>query len=108
MGHPTFVTGGGSRVIALATRAASRLLTRHAGAGGMTKGRAALTVVAATEGWTRRDHCALQNSILPWKAIMRGELSPPNPTPSNPVGGEIVLVKAPKPVCVAGLPGVPA
>src|SRR6202453_5468420 len=42
MGHPTFVTGAGSRVIALATRAASRLLTRHAGAGGMTKGRAAL------------------------------------------------------------------
>jgi hypothetical protein len=41
---------------------------------------------------------ALQNSILPWKAIMRGELSPPNPTPSNPVGGEMVLVKAPKPV----------
>ena len=51
---------------------------------------------------------APQNSILPWKAIMRGELSPPNPTPSSPVGGEIVLVNAPKPVWVPGLPGVPA
>lgn len=49
-----------------------------------------------------------QNSILPWKAIMRGELSPPSPTPSSPVGGEIVLVIAPKPVWVAGSPGVPA
>lgn len=39
-----------------------------------------------------------QNSILPWKAIMRGELSPPRPTPSRPVGGEMVLVSAPKPV----------
>ena len=39
---------------------------------------------------------------------MRGELSPPSPTPSNPVGGEMVLVSAPKPVWVAGLPGVPA
>ncbi len=49
-----------------------------------------------------------QNSILPWKAIMRGELSPPSPTPSSPVGGEMVLVSAPNPVCVAGSPGVPA
>src|ERR1700733_2878013 len=49
-----------------------------------------------------------QNSILPWNAIIRGELSPPSPTPSKPVGGEIVLVKAPKPVWVAGLPGGPA
>jgi hypothetical protein len=39
-----------------------------------------------------------QNSILPWNAIMRGELSPPSPTPSSPVGGEIVLVNEPKPV----------
>ena len=39
---------------------------------------------------------------------MRGELSPPSPTPSSPVGGEMVLVSAPKPVCVAGSPGVPA
>jgi hypothetical protein len=39
---------------------------------------------------------------------MRGELSPPSPTPSSPVVGEIVLVSAPNPVCVAGLPGVPA
>ena len=39
---------------------------------------------------------------------MRGELSPPYPTPSRPVGGEVVEVKAPKPVCVAGLPGIPA
>ncbi len=39
-----------------------------------------------------------QNSILPWNAIMRGELSPPSPTPSSPVGGEMVLVNAPKPV----------
>ena len=49
-----------------------------------------------------------QNSILPWNAIMRGELSPPRPTPSSPVGGEMVLVSAPKPVWVAGSPGVPA
>ena len=39
---------------------------------------------------------------------MRGELSPPRPTPSKPVGGEMVLVSAPKPVWVAGFPGVPA
>jgi hypothetical protein len=39
-----------------------------------------------------------QNSILPWNAIMRGELSPPSPTPSSPVGGEMVLVNEPKPV----------
>ena len=39
---------------------------------------------------------------------MRGELSPPSPTPSNPVGGEVVEVSAPKPVCVEGLPGIPA
>jgi uncharacterized glyoxalase superfamily protein PhnB len=38
---------------------------------------------------------------------MRGELSPPRPTPSRPVGGEIVLVSAPNPVCVAGSPGMP-
>jgi hypothetical protein len=30
-----------------------------------------------------------QNSRRPWNAIIRGELSPPNPTPSNPVGGEV-------------------
>ena len=39
---------------------------------------------------------------------MRGALSPPNPTPSRPVGGEVVLVSAPKPVCVPGSPGIPA
>ena len=49
-----------------------------------------------------------QNSILPWNAIIRGELSPPSPTPSSPVGGEMVLVTAPKPVWVPGFPGVPA
>ena len=27
---------------------------------------------------------------------MRGELSPPSPTPSKPVGGEMVLANAPK------------
>lgn len=49
----------------------------------------------------------LQNSILPWKAIMRGELSPPRPTPSKPVGGEIVLSNVPN---RAGMkpPGTPA
>ena len=39
---------------------------------------------------------------------MRGELSPPSPTPSSPVGGEVVLVSAPKPVCVERFPGIPA
>jgi len=38
---------------------------------------------------------------------MRGELSPPNPTPSSPVGGDVVLVSAPKPVCVDFFPGIP-
>ena len=32
---------------------------------------------------------APQNSSRAWNAIMRGELSPPNPTPSSPVGGEV-------------------
>ena len=49
-----------------------------------------------------------QNSNRAWNAIMRGELSPPSPTPSKPVGGEVVDVKAPKPICVDGLPGIPA
>ena len=31
----------------------------------------------------------LQNSRRAWNAIIRGELSPPNPTPSSPVGGEV-------------------
>ena len=31
-----------------------------------------------------------QNSRRAWKAIMRGVLSPPRPTPSRPVGGEVV------------------
>src|ERR1700680_3102671 len=39
---------------------------------------------------------------------MRGVLSPPNPTPSRPVGGEVVEVSAPNPVCVVGFPGMPA
>ena len=39
---------------------------------------------------------------------MRGLLSPPNPTPSKPVGGEVVYVSAPKPLCVEGFPGMPA
>jgi hypothetical protein len=30
-----------------------------------------------------------QNSTRAWNAIMRGELSPPNPTPNSPVGGEV-------------------
>jgi len=30
-----------------------------------------------------------QNSSRAWTAIIRGELSPPNPTPSKPVGGEV-------------------
>jgi hypothetical protein len=33
---------------------------------------------------------------------MRGVLSPPKPTPSKPVGGEVVYVSAPKPVWVSG------
>jgi hypothetical protein len=59
-------------------------------------------------GLVIRNHCSNvrhnrvgrigQNSILPWNAIMRGELSPPSPTPSSPVGGEMVLVNEPKPV----------
>jgi hypothetical protein len=39
---------------------------------------------------------------------MRGLLSPPNPTPSKPVGGEVVYVSAPNPLCVEGFPGMPA
>src|SRR5208337_2214346 len=39
---------------------------------------------------------------------MRGLLSPPKPTPSSPVGGDVVYVSAPKPVCVEGFPGMPA
>jgi len=35
---------------------------------------------------------------------MRGELSLPSPTPTRPLGGEMVLVRAPKPLWVAGLP----
>src|ERR1017187_3935216 len=31
----------------------------------------------------------LQNSNRAWNAIIRGELSPPNPTPNSPVGGEV-------------------
>ncbi len=46
-----------------------------------------------------------QNSRRDWKAIMRGELSPPRPTPRRPVGGEVVYVRAPKPVWVAGFAG---
>jgi hypothetical protein len=50
----------------------------------------------------------IQNSIRAWNAIIRGELSPPKPTPRSPVGGDVVNVREPKPVCVAGLPGIPA
>jgi len=49
-----------------------------------------------------------QNSSRAWKAIMRGLLSPPSPTPSNPVGGEVVYASAPNPLCVEGFPGIPA
>jgi hypothetical protein len=30
-----------------------------------------------------------QNSMRIWNAIIRGVLSPPKPTPSKPVGGEV-------------------
>ncbi len=36
-----------------------------------------------------------QNSIRPSNAIMRGEVSPPSPTPSSPIGGEVVLCSVP-------------
>jgi len=49
-----------------------------------------------------------QNSSRAWNAIMRGLLSPPSPTPSKPVGGEVVYVSAPNPLCVEGFPGMPA
>lgn len=49
-----------------------------------------------------------QNSRRNWNAVMRGALSPPKPTPSKPVGGEVVEVSAPNPVWVEGLPGMPA
>ncbi len=39
---------------------------------------------------------------------MRGVLSPPKPTPSRPVGGDVVEVNAPNPVWVEGFPGIPA
>jgi len=49
-----------------------------------------------------------QNSSRSCNAIIRGLLSPPNPTPRRPVGGEVVYVRAPNPVCVEGFPGMPA
>jgi hypothetical protein len=49
-----------------------------------------------------------QNSSRAWNAPILGLLSPPRSTPSSPVGGEVVPVIAPNPVCVAGLPGIPA
>src|ERR1700730_4853672 len=49
-----------------------------------------------------------QNSRRNWNAIIRGVLSPPKPTPSNPVGGDVVYVIAPNPVWVEGFPGIPA
>ena len=55
-----------------------------------------------------RPGLAHQNSRRAWNAIIRGELSPPSPTPSRPVGGEVAYVKAPKPVWVDTLPGMPA
>jgi len=39
---------------------------------------------------------------------MRGLISPPKPTPSKPVGGDVVDVSAPNPLCVEGFPGMPA
>jgi hypothetical protein len=50
----------------------------------------------------------VQNSNRAWKAIIRGLLSPPKPTPSKPVGGEVADVSAPNPLCVEGFPGMPA
>ena len=47
-----------------------------------------------------------QNSILPSKAIMRGEVSPPSPTPSKPVGGVVALCSVPN--LAMGDPGTPA
>jgi hypothetical protein len=49
-----------------------------------------------------------QNSSFTCTATMRGLLSPPKPTPSKPVGGDVVYVRAPNPVCVVGFPGTPA
>jgi hypothetical protein len=43
-------------------------------------------------------HAVCQNSRRAWNATIRGELSPPRPTPNNPVGGAVVDVSAPKPV----------
>ena len=37
---------------------------------------------------------------------MRGEVSPPSPTPSSPVGGEVVLCSVPN--LAMGEPGTPA
>ena len=51
---------------------------------------------------------SVQNSNRSWNAIIRGELSPPKPTPSKPVGGDVVRPIAPNPVWVEGLPGIPA
>ena len=39
---------------------------------------------------------AAQNSSFTCTAIIRGLLSPPSPTPSKPVGGDVVYVKGPK------------
>jgi hypothetical protein len=42
--------------------------------------------------WGRRDlfFCEDRNNVGIWMAITRGELSPPRPTPSNPVGEDVV------------------
>ena len=51
---------------------------------------------------------SVQNSNRSWNAIIRGELSPPKPTPSKPVGGDVVEPMAPNPVWEEGRPGMPA
>jgi len=43
-------------------------------------------------------YAVIQNSSRTWNATIRGELSPPKPTPNNPVGGAVVDVNVPKPV----------
>ena len=50
-----------------------------------------LNVFASTPPVVNIDGCtSAQNSRRDWNAIMRGVLSPPKPTPSKPVGGEVV------------------
>ena len=83
MGHPTFVAGAGNRVIAVPTRAAIRLLPRHApryaprhaGTGGMTKGHkhAAASVNTTLESARTRSAQPIIVRLLQRKSARQGK-----------------------------------